>query len=112
MDPRLGADQPGLKVILNLLQTGKAWIKLTSYRAAARHGRSLDMGPIVRRLADAVPERCLWGSDWPHPLMDEVPDTGGLLEEFRRWTPAETARRILLDNPTKLYGFQLSVHNT
>lgn len=106
LDPRFGADQPECKVILDLLQTGNVWIKLTSYRAEAFQGRSLSMEAIVALLANAATERCLWGTDWPHPLMPEKPRTADLLSEFKSWVSRAAARRILLANPQMLYGFE------
>ena len=55
----------------------------------------------------ANPDRLVWGSDWPHPRMEsEMPDAGRLFELFQQWTPdAATRRRILVDNPARLYDF-------
>jgi 2-pyrone-4,6-dicarboxylate lactonase len=49
----------------------------------------------------------LWGTDWPHPrLAKNMPDSGHLLDLFNAWTPSEALRRkILVDNPARLYGF-------
>jgi 2-pyrone-4,6-dicarboxylate lactonase len=49
----------------------------------------------------------LWGSDWPHPRLGKnMPDTGHLLDLFNAWTlDASVRRKILVENPQKLYGF-------
>jgi len=50
----------------------------------------------------------LWGSDWPHVIMRgrPVPNDGDLFNLFAAWVPdAEMRRRILVDNPARLYGF-------
>ena len=67
--------------------------------------------PDARALHAALvkenPERLVWGSDWPHPRMeDEMPNAGHLLDLFNEWTKDDAIRRrILVDNPAKLYGF-------
>jgi predicted TIM-barrel fold metal-dependent hydrolase len=55
----------------------------------------------------ANPDRLIWGTDWPHPRIEgEMPDAGHLLDLFTEWTPDEAVRRkILADNPARLYGF-------
>ncbi len=54
----------------------------------------------------AAPDRCVWGTDWPHPRIDPVPDAGALLDQLFDWVPdADTQRKVLADNPARLYGF-------
>ena len=49
----------------------------------------------------------VWGTDWPHPrLEEEMPDDGYLLDLFDAWTPdASLQQQILVDNPARLYRF-------
>jgi 2-pyrone-4,6-dicarboxylate lactonase len=50
--------------------------------------------------------RALWGTDWPHPNLDEVPDDGLLVELIGEIAPMHAQRQALLvDNPKRLYGF-------
>jgi predicted TIM-barrel fold metal-dependent hydrolase len=52
----------------------------------------------------ANPAQLVWGSDWPHLRVEPVPDAAALLQLFRDWTGDEAlARRILADNPARLY---------
>jgi 2-pyrone-4,6-dicarboxylate lactonase len=59
----------------------------------------------VRPLVEDYPDRCIWGTDWPHPNMqDEVPDDGHLVDMIPRIAPtAELQRKLLIDNPNALY---------
>jgi len=51
-----------------------------------------------------APERAVWGSDWPHISNAEI-DTGELLSLLERWAPSpSTRRKILVDNPNRLFG--------
>jgi 2-pyrone-4,6-dicarboxylate lactonase len=66
--------------------------------------------PLAQALADAAPERVLWGSDWPHVGLATWHDTGELFNLVPRWLPDPAARRLLLvDNPARLYGFESDV---
>ena len=64
-----------------------------------------DVVPFARRLVEAFPDRVLWGTDWPHPnLKSHMPDDGALVDVIPRIAPtAELQRRLLVDNPMRLY---------
>jgi 2-pyrone-4,6-dicarboxylate lactonase len=59
----------------------------------------------VRPLVEDYPDRCIWGTDWPHPNMqDNVPDDGHLVDMIPRIAPSvELQRKLLVDNPNALY---------
>jgi 2-pyrone-4,6-dicarboxylate lactonase len=64
-----------------------------------------DVIPVARRIVEAFPDRVLWGTDWPHPnLRDHMPDDGLLVDFIPHIavTP-EQQRRLLVDNPMRLY---------
>ncbi len=102
-----GESDAGFSAVLRLLDTGRFWVKLSGYRASVAGHPYNDVAPLARRLASSVPDRCVWGTDWPHPNMHEhMPDDGALLDLLAAWVPEEAARyRILVDNPARLYGF-------
>lgn len=64
-----------------------------------------DFAYAVAPLVADYPDRCLWGTDWPHPNMqDAIPDDGSLVDMIPRIAPDETAqRKLLIDNPMRLY---------
>jgi predicted TIM-barrel fold metal-dependent hydrolase len=102
----LGTAHPQFQALLRLLDSGNAWIKTCSYRVSSTGTPFADAKANVKALVAAAPQRCVWGTDWPHPGMDPVPDAGTLFDQFCTWVPnARTRQRILVDNPAKLYGF-------
>jgi len=64
-----------------------------------------DVVPFARHLVEQFPDRVLWGTDWPHPnLKDHMPDDGLLVDVIPRIAPtAQAQRRLLVDNPMRLY---------
>ena len=78
---------------------------------AVKEGRLGDpwnaFAAAVAPLVADYPDRCIWGTDWPHPNMqDEVPDDGHLVDMIPRI--AQTSylqRKLLVDNPMRLYWF-------
>ncbi|MFN3937422.1 MAG: amidohydrolase family protein [Gemmobacter sp.] len=109
MPTSIGTNHPGFRDMLHLMETGRAWVKLSgAYRITA--GTDLpyeDVAPFARAIVAANPERALWASDWPHPYVHiPMPNDGALLDLLEDWTPdAATRARILRDNPARLYGF-------
>ena len=103
-----GTDRAGFEALLRLLRDGRAWVKLTApYRLTGSALPYADVDPFAARLVDAAPERLVWGSDWPHVIVKTaMPNDGDLFDIFTRWVPdAALRRRILVDNPARLYGF-------
>lgn len=103
----LTADSPGFRTLCALLAEGKAWVKLSAlYRMCPAPYTQAD--PLVAALVKANPERCLWGSDWPHLMLADaqMPQAATLLDALDRVVPdAQTRARILVENPAQLFGF-------
>jgi predicted TIM-barrel fold metal-dependent hydrolase len=114
----LGTQQAGFDTLLRLVQTGKAYVKVSApYRSSTRAPDYPDVAPLAKALIAANPRRILWGTDWPHP--SQVPgrrptrisplfqiDDGRVFNQFAVWAPDAAQRKIILaDNPAKLYDF-------
>jgi len=104
----LGVQNPGFQTLLALLGEGNCWAKLSgAYLTSGGSFPFDDVAPMAQALAKAAPERLVWGSDWPHQsCKTDVPVDAGLLDLLATWVPDEKIRkRILVDNPAKLYDF-------
>jgi predicted TIM-barrel fold metal-dependent hydrolase len=100
--------EPAFDSIRRLLQAGKCWVKLSGAYIDTKIGAPTyaDTGAVAVAYINEVPERLLWGTDWPHPTEKDKPDDTLLFDLLARWTGSEAIRnRILVDNPAKLYGF-------
>ena len=66
------------------------------------------MTQFAHALVAAAPDRLVWGSDWPHVLLDStMPNDGDLVDQIAVWVPdADIRQRILVDNAERLYGFE------
>ena len=101
-------EHPGFQTLLRLLDTGRCWVKLSAPYETSKTGapRYEDVSVLARALAKHNPERCVWASNWPHPGQKVVPSNANLLDLLLDWAPDEgTRKRILVDNPARLYGF-------
>ncbi|SDS60334.1 amidohydrolase family protein [Bradyrhizobium canariense] len=116
----LGPEQPGFADLLELVRSGKAYVKISgAYRASKLAPDYPDVVPLARALIAANSDRIVWGSDWPHPNSTTPPgkkptdltplfqiDDGRLFNQLPVWAPdAAIRKKILVDNPAGLYGF-------
>lgn len=106
--------QPQYDTVRRLLQSGHGWVKLSGVYLSGGVGPAGYAGPsrAAKGYIATAPERCVWGSDWPHPDATKklnpvaMPDDVTLLNLLAVWAPDETMRhRILVENPEALYGF-------
>jgi predicted TIM-barrel fold metal-dependent hydrolase len=120
LEASLGLEQPGFADLVALVKSGKAYVKISgAYRSSNLAPDYQDMAPYARALIAANPDRIVWGTDWPHPdsahvdgrkATDLAPfhaiDDGRLLNQLPVWAPdADVRKKILVDNPARLYGF-------
>ena len=107
-DVRKPIDGPEFGLFLRLMREHpNFWSKVScperlSYAAPPKYE---DVVPFARLLVESFPDRVLWGTDWPHPnLKGHMPDDGKLVDYVPSIAvTAELQRRLLVDNPMRLY---------
>jgi predicted TIM-barrel fold metal-dependent hydrolase len=110
----LGVQQPGFSDLVDLVKSGKAYVKI-SVTAGPRQNYAY-FTPLAQMLITANVDRCVWGTNWPHPnsvngSTEKVTplwqvDDGLVLNLLPVWAPdAVTRKKILVDNPARLYEF-------
>jgi len=110
----LGVQQPGFSDLADLVKSGKAYVKI-SVTAGPRQNYAY-FTPLAQMLIAANVDRCVWGTNWPHPnsvngSTEKVTplwqvDDGLVLNLLPVWAPdAVTRKKILVDNPARLYEF-------
>src|SRR6266705_233663 len=100
-----GLDQAPFRTLLELMENPLAWVKVSGPdRVSAAGNPFRDAIPFAAALIAAAPERVLWGTDFPHPNVEVMPNDGELVDLFAEMVPDEGLRkRILVDNPARLY---------
>ena len=102
-----GVDHPDFQRFIRLIdQNENIWSKVTCPERLSLQGPPYDdVVPFCRTLVERFPDRVLWGTDWPHPNMKtHMPDDGVLVDFIPRIATTETLqRKLLVDNPTRLY---------
>jgi predicted TIM-barrel fold metal-dependent hydrolase len=111
-------ESEGGRRFLQLLELPHLWIKLSApYRVSSDPLATVPPAEWIAPIVERAPDRCLWGSDWPHTpakadhrSRDEiVPHRRiayrDLLENFCAPMPRDVLDRATRSNPEKLYGF-------
>jgi 2-pyrone-4,6-dicarboxylate lactonase len=106
-DVSQGPDGPDMKSLRRLIDSrDDIWTKVTCPDRLSAQGPPYDdFVAAVRPLVEDYPDRVLWGTDWPHPNMqDAIPDDGALVNVIPRIaTSGDLQRRLLVDNPMRIY---------
>jgi 2-pyrone-4,6-dicarboxylate lactonase len=115
IDASLGLQQEPFQNLLRLMDDRSILVKVSGCDRATREGPPYaDAVPFARKLVAEFGDRCVWGTDFPHPNhRGPIPDDGVLVDILEGIAPTPAARQALLvDNPQRLYGFTPATHAT
>jgi 2-pyrone-4,6-dicarboxylate lactonase len=115
--PAEGLDQPAFQLLLDLLKLKHVWVKVSGADKICNttvHSYFglpfIEVIPYAQAVVAAAPNRVIWGSDWPHSnnfAPGYTPNDGDLVDLLAQFAPdAQTRKRIFVDNPAALYGFE------
>ena len=103
----VGLNSPGFQALLELVKE-RAWVKVSgAYRLTDQAPPYEEVVPYAVALIEAAPDRCIWGSDWPHVAnWGVMPSVAQMLQSLALYAPDELTRhQILCMNSQRLYGF-------
>lgn len=107
LDP-VKPEDPSFQTLLKLLDTDNVWVKMSAPYETSKLGPPHydDVSVLAKALAAHRPDRLVWATNFPHPGFMPPPNDMDLMKLLEQWVPdAETRKRILVDNPEKLYEF-------
>lgn len=110
VDARLGDQHADFLALMRLLDAPHFWVKLSGIDRIDAHaapGERYSQGvALAQQLWRAHGDRCVWGSDWPHPNHTHIPKDADLVDAIAQMVPDESGQQALLvDNPQRLYRF-------
>lgn len=111
--------QPGFHSLLSLVNESRVYVKVSGLYRMSNEASSIfdELQPVVRTFAQEIPDRVIWGSDWPHTgdghkrlnqTLDvkepfRIIDDAAILERLQVWMGSDVYRKMLVDNPGRLY---------
>lgn len=110
VDARLGQSHADFQALMRLLDTPDFWVKLSGIDRIDAHAapqQRYSRGVfLAQQLWRHHPDRCVWGSDWPHPNHTHIPDDAALVDALLQIVPnVADLQALLVDNPQRLYRF-------
>lgn len=100
---------PAFDLIRELACVGRAWIKLSGPYLNRRGPEQDDDWQVIGRTwIETIPDRLVWGSDWPHVTEGRYPpEAPAIRATLSTWCDGDETieTRILSDTPRTLYGF-------
>lgn len=102
-------DARAFAALVELLRTDeRCWIKVTGPERISASGPPFeDVPAFATALMQAAPQRTLWGTDWPHPNVKQMPNDADLVDILARYVGGPALHAMLVENPARLYGFPL-----
>lgn len=97
------------QAFLDLLGDERVWLKLSAaYRSQCDLAEATEVLAQIREASGGI-QRLLWGSDWPHTQFEQQTDYGRQVAFFQALLPDAAERdQVLMDNPAKLFGFDVA----
>src|SRR5215470_11785784 len=74
-----GTQQPAFRALLELAKRENCWIKVCGSERISPPPYAAAV-PIARALVEAIPDRVLWGTDFPHPNLKHEADEADLVD--------------------------------
>jgi 2-pyrone-4,6-dicarboxylate lactonase len=105
VDAKLGVEQPAFQALLQIARNENCWIKVSGAERIAEPPFTSAV-PFARKLLDTIPDRVLWGTDFPHPNLKHPVDEADLVDLLPGYSPTPAGlTNLLVTNPARLYGF-------
>jgi len=107
VDAALGDNHADFRALCTMLEDSRFYVKVSGIDRIAASPPYADGIALARRLVERFPERCFWGTDWPHPNHHHVPDDGVLVDALAQIAPTQAAlEALLVSNPQRFYRFE------
>jgi 2-pyrone-4,6-dicarboxylate lactonase len=102
-----GTHAQALALLKEVLQNENVWLRLSNAdRNSMDNSAYADAIPYMQALFSEAPQRCMWGTDWPHVFYQKprMVDDGELIDLVMAAFPGQDdVRRIMVDNPDRFY---------
>ena len=110
-----GIDGRAFGILCDFMAMSHWWVKICGAERISIKGPPFhDAIPYAQRLIEIAEDRILWGTDYPHPnIKTHMPNDGDLLNLVPLIAKdKKLIRKILVDNPARLYGFEEGANET
>lgn len=108
VDAALGSGHADFRALCTMMEDPRFHVKVSGADRISPAPPYSPGAALARQLVQSFPERCFWGSDWPHPNHTHVPDDGALVDLLPSIAPTpEALERLMVLNPQRFYQFSV-----
>jgi len=106
VDASLGSNHSDFQGLLKLLDDPRFSVKVSGIDRISKAHPYDDGVSLAKILVDKFTEKCVWGTDWPHPNHYHIPDDGQLVDLIPRIADSpDKIEKLMVINPEKFYRF-------
>ena len=106
VDATLGADHADFRALCALMQDSRFHVKVSGADRISMPPYT-EGAALARELVETFPDRCFWGTDWPHPNHTHIPDDAALVDLLGTIAPTPALlEKLMVSNPQRFYGFR------
>ena len=106
VDATKGMQHEDFQAVCRLVEHPKFWIKVSGIDRIDSKPPYEQGVPFAKHLVATYTDKCVWGTDFPHPNHTHMPDDGILFDSLAKIAPKpDLLHRLLVDNPMRLYRF-------
>ena len=106
VDAALGKGHADFLGLFKLLEHDRFHVKVSGIDRISKVHPYDNGVELAKILVDRFTEKCVWGTDWPHPNHHHIPDDGHLVDLIPRIADSEhKVNRLMVANPAKFYRF-------
>ncbi|EXJ66844.1 uncharacterized protein A1O5_10039 [Cladophialophora psammophila CBS 110553] len=97
-------DMKGFASLVNLLQDGRTWVKLSAPYRLSKDPEMRDLDPVGRELVIKGADRVVYATDWPHTRFENI-DSEPFIEKCYEWCNDDPAlvEKLFRTNAEKLW---------
>ncbi|MFC6280483.1 MULTISPECIES: amidohydrolase family protein [Polaromonas] len=102
----LGPDHADFRALCTLMEDPNFYMKVSGAERNSPAPPYAEGAALARQMVERFPDRCFWGTDWPHPNHTHVPDDAALVDLLVSIAPTpDLLDRLLVQNPQRFYRF-------
>jgi 2-pyrone-4,6-dicarboxylate lactonase len=107
VDATLGSEHEDFQALLKLLEHPLMHVKVSGVDRVVPNNDYAQGIALAKMLVDRFTEKCVWGTDWPHPNHHHIPHDEILLDAIGLIADsAPKIKHIMVSNPEKFYQFK------
>jgi 2-pyrone-4,6-dicarboxylate lactonase len=107
VDALKGSEHSDFQALLRLLDHPSMHVKVSGVDRIVNSSDYTEGAKLAKILVDRFTQKCVWGTDWPHPNHHHIPHDEILVDTIHQIADSEKKiEHIIVSNPASFYQFK------